>query len=443
MKPAEATATIDVDALRVGMFVHLDIGWMSHPFPRGSFRIADPAQIATIRSLGLARVRLGAAQSDPAALPATAETEAPGVGALPPAAIPFVDPAAAERAEHRQRLREQRAALALCEARFAEAAGACRKLNARVLSEPHAARDDAQALAAGLVDKMLVPGDLCIRLLTTAAGDKASVHALNVTVIALLMGRAFGLPRAELEDLGVGALLHDIGKLEPERGRHRDGPLGSAEQRLDEDHVARGVAMAGRMGLTGGATLVVAQHHEHADGSGFPLRLNIDRMSPGARIVALVNRYDNLCNPPRPSEARTPHESLSLLFAQGKTKFDTAVLGAFIKMMGVYPPGSVVQLTDDRMALVVGMNSSRPLRPQVLIHQPGVSRDEALIVDLERTPALGIRRSVKVQALPDAALQALAPRPRVSYFFEPVGVGVGVDVGVGVEATLRTDKQAG
>ena len=62
---------------------------------------------------------------------------------------------------------------------------------------------------------------------------------------------------------------------------------------------------------------MIAQHHEHADGTGFPLRLDSDRMNAAARIVALVNRYDNLCNPPLPARALTPHEALSLLFAQG------------------------------------------------------------------------------------------------------------------------------
>ena len=102
------------------------------------------------------------------------------------------------------------------------------------------------------------------------------------------------------------------------------------------------------MGLSAGATAVIAQHHEHADGTGFPLKLNTDRMSLGARIVSLVDRYDNLCNPYFLAKAITPHEALSLLFAQGKTKYDTTILSGFIKMMGVYPPGSTVQLTDDR-----------------------------------------------------------------------------------------------
>jgi hypothetical protein len=173
------------------------------------------------------------------------------------------------------------------------------------------------------------------------------------------------------------------------------------------------------MNLTPGATLVIAQHHEHADGSGFPLRLNSDRMSTASRIVSLVNRYDNMCNPHVPSRALTPHEALSLLFAQGKNRYDTAILGAFIKMMGVYPPGSVVQLTDDRYAMVVSVNSARPLKPRVLVHEAKVPRDEALVLNLETEPRLGIRRSLKPQQLSTESLEYLSPRPRVAYFFEP------------------------
>ena len=138
-----------------------------------------------------------------------------------------------------------------------------------------------------------------------------------------------------------------------------------------------------------------------------------------ARIVALVNRYDNLCNPHLLAKALTPHESLSLLFAQGRSKFDTSILGAFIKMMGVYPPGSTVQLTDDRYALVVAVNSARPLKPNVIVHEPATPRSDALVLDLENAGGIGIRRSVKAQQLPPTALDYLAPSARVTYFFEP------------------------
>ena len=90
-------------------------------------------------------------------------------------------------------------------------------------------------------------------------------------------------------------------------------------------------------------------------------------------------------------------------------------------MMGVYPAGSVVQLTDDRYALVVGVNSSRTLRPRVVVHDPKVPRGEAGVLDLETVPGLGIRRSLKPSALPDSVLAYLELQPRMNYFFEPTG----------------------
>jgi putative nucleotidyltransferase with HDIG domain len=465
------TDLIDVDSVRVGMFIHLDMGWMSHPFPLSSFKVTSAQQVATLRSLGLKRVRWSPQQSDSvapapvaaneclapgdlaeadpgnaavraamassaaavaaaaAATDAAATDAATSPDASPPASgsagaasadaaarsVP-PDPAAARR----EALAAQRAAQQLCERQFAEAARACRQVTDAVLMKPQEARQQAEALTRALTEKIVNQEEVCIRLLTEAAGDKVSMHAVNVAVISLLMGRAFGFSEGDLVDLGTGALLHDIGKLEmPLRLRHRDESFTASEQRDYEEHVAQGLALARRMGLSPGATLVVAQHHEHADGTGFPLHLNSDRMTPAARIVALVNRYDNLCNPYFLAKAVTPHEALSQLFAQGKTKYETSILSSFIKMMGVYPPGSTVQLTDDRYAIVVAVNSSRPLKPRVLIHEPGLAREDALVLDLEHAAALGIRRSLRPSQLPPPAMEFLAPRQRVAYFFEP------------------------
>jgi hypothetical protein len=171
--------------------------------------------------------------------------------------------------------------------------------------------------------------------------------------------------------------------------------------------------------LSDGAATSIAQHHECSDGRGFPLGLSTERTHMLSRIVALVNVYDNLCNPTNPAKSITPHEAVAHLFTQNHKQFDTAILGAFIKMMGVYPAGSVVQLTDDRYALVVGVNSSRTLRPRVIVHDPKVPRDVASVLDLESVPGLGIRRSLKSSALPESVLAYLELQPRMNYFFEP------------------------
>jgi putative nucleotidyltransferase with HDIG domain len=423
MKEVSNPPLIDVAQLRIGMFVHLDGGWMSHPFPLSSFKIGSAAQIATIRSLGKQRVRWSPDKSDQTAIESLTPTAASAdakAAAAPVPAPPVETPEAAERRLRREALTAQRSALQVCEQQFAEATRACKQAVELVPAKPQQAREQTEALAQAFVDKMIAQQEMCIRLLTEGAGDKASLHSINVAVISLLMGRTFGLSAAELLDLGVGAMLHDIGKIElPDRVRHREEHFTPAETQFYQEHVSHGVTLAKKMSLKPGATLVIAQHHEHADGSGFPLKLNSDRMTTAARIVSLVNRYDNMCNPNVPSRALTPHEALSLLFAQGKNRYDTAILGAFIKMMGVYPPGSVVQLTDDRYAMVVSVNSARPLKPRVMVHEPRVPRDEALLLNLEYDPRLGIRRSLKPQQLPPESMEYLSPRLRVAYFFEP------------------------
>ena len=426
MKAVTGQELIDVQALCIGMFVHLDGGWMSHPFPLSNFKITSPDQLTTIRSLGLKQVRWNPKQSDAPPVAEPFVDSKPGLksnvadAADAGSAAPLESPEAQARAEHKRKLADQGAALVLCERQFAEAGRAWKQTTELVSAKPQEARGQAEALSLVLVSKMLGEQDLCIRLLTDGAGDKSAMHALNVTIISLLMGRSFGLGESDMLDLGVGALLHDVGKLDlPERIRHHGEHFTPSETKFYEEHVAHGLTHARKMGLTPGATLVLAQHHEHADGSGFPLKLGSDRMTTAARIVSLVNRYDNLCNPNMAAKAVTPHEALALLFAQSKAKFDTAILGAFIKMMGVYPAGSTVQLTDDRYAMVVGVNSSRPLKPRVLVHDAAVPREEALVLDLESAAGLGVRRSIKPMHLPPPALDYLSPRLRVAYFFEP------------------------
>ncbi len=415
---------IGVEELRVGMFIHLDLGWMAHPFPVGSFRIANAQQIEKIRGLGLKQLRWSPEKSELAPPQPVRADEATLPTAEPAAAVEESPQQAAER-ERRGQLSAQRAAAELCQRQFDEAGQAWQAAQDKVLADPQQACRDTEDLSRSLLDKMLVDGDMCIRLLTCSAGDAAGSHAMNVAVISLLMGRVFGLGEDEMLDLGTGALLHDVGKLDlPERVRQLDEHMCREDVALYRDHVAHGVAHGRRMGMRPGAMLVLAQHHENADGSGFPLRVKTERMSVAARIVALVNRYDKLCNSPALAQAHTPHEALSMLFAQAQSKFDASMLNSFIRMMGVYPAGSVVQLTDDRFALVMSVNSTRPLKPNVLVHDPKLPRDEALHLNLMSTPDLGIRRSLKPSQLPADALAYLAPRPRVAYFFEAAHAGI-------------------
>ena len=330
--------------LRVGLFVDLDLGWLAHPFSSSRFKIANDRQIEVLRGLGVDRIRFVPSKSD--AVERTAPLEpAPDTSAqnLPK----DEDPARALR-EQRAALRSaQQASLQHCERRFAESSEQYRKVVAMVESKPADAARMSQALVADMAAEIASQGDSAIRLLTEVAGDKAAMHPVNVTVISLLLGRAMGLQGEALTQLGTAAFLHDVGKSRlPERVRRWEENFSASEQKVYQDHVGESVQLAKQMGLGEGVVTAIAQHHEMVDGSGFPMRLKQDALECNGRILALVNRYDGLCNPAKPGSAMTPHEALALIFAQQKTRFDSVALSAFIRMMGVYPPGSVVQLNE-------------------------------------------------------------------------------------------------
>ena len=418
------TVFVDVNALRVGMFVHLDLGWMSHPFASDSFKITNEQQLEAIRALNLKRLRVDPQKSsvDPQKSsvepsPAQQGNDATAVQSRPNVAATGT----ASEQGRRERLAVQKERRARCEAAFAQATACCNEVMACVATQPELARERSQALVGEILRLMMAEGESLIQLLADGAGERVATHSVNVAILSLLLGKAMGLSGPQMQVLGMAAFLHDIGKEQlPERARWRGPTFTAREDKIYQDHVPMGVTKAQRMGLAAPILLGIAQHHEMVDGSGFPLGVKGDRMILPARILALVNRYDNLCNASVPGQALTPHEALALIFAQAKDRFDASSLNAFVRLVGVYPPGSVVQLLDDRYAIVMTVNSARPLLPQVIVHDPQVPKEQALVLNLQQQPQLGIKRSVKPAHLPQAAEYYLSPRKRINYYFDQV-----------------------
>ena len=445
---------IDVSRLRVGMYVQIDLHDAAHSLPTGGLLIQTEAQLAQLRASGLKRVRYSPKQSpvpplpeqgvfptwsalgvprfdDPPAAPAAPGAPVPEDGTAGDEAVTPVNDASASpntpapesvrspAAQRRALLADQQASLDRCEHQFIEATRQLRGVLQNAKSNPGQAREVAQAQVNAMVGQVAGMGEVAIRLLSEKAGQETTFHAMNVSVLSILLGRALRFDDARLASLGMGALLHDIGKLElPDRLRWRDDHAPAVERRLFQGHAAQGMALGKKMGLPAEVLDVIAQHHEHADGSGYPSGLKGEQIKPLARVVGLVNQYDNLCNPGNPAQALTPHDALALIFARQCDAFDATVLAAFIRMMGVYPPGSVLQLNDERYAIVVSVNSDRPLKPRILIHEPEVPSDEALVFDLEHHPEIGIQRAIKPVQLPRAVFDYLSPRKRMCYFFE-------------------------
>lgn len=425
--PAEVnhTVVIDIDALRVGMFIQLEVSWIKHPFPTSKFRVSSQEQIRVLREIGVKNVRYVPGKSAFLADTSSASTasEQPPdaqVAAAPPAGVftgacaDTARPVAETLADVCANLAERHGSQ-----RFRQATVIYSQVCGALQTAPLVAREQVESLIGVFVDELHAQGTHAVRLLSENFGERSAVHAVNVAVLALLLGRALGMGDQALKDLGVAALLHDMGKTQlPAHLAEPGALLTSADMQRYHGHVGLSVELGERMKLCSDILIALAQHHEMVDGSGFPLHLCGDDISRYGQILALVNRYDRLCDPLHGAQALTPHEAISRLFAVQSDCFDATVLKTFIRMMGVYPPGSLVQLVDGRFALVVLVDAERPLRPLVLPYQAGASRAQVPLLDLTHSAAPGIRRSLRPAQLPRNVLDFLMPQPRISYFFE-------------------------
>ena len=414
--------------LRVGLYVHLDLGWMDHPFAFSHFKIVSEDQIAILRTLGLSRLRYSPERSDeavalmasaaPAVQPVAGQVP---VSVAPPAGAPAA-PTAAMQAKRAlmDKIRQRRESAERIERAFVATAQTIRDTERILYSQPELALANTTQLVGRIADSILTAPDMVIQVMgEKPGGEEIYLHSLNVATLAMMLAREMQLPKELVTALGVGALLHDIGKHEvPDRILTKETPLTPAEQHFFEQHPAYGAAMAERMHLPKAGLAIIAQHHEYHDGSGFPARLKGDAIGLLSRIVVIANYFDDLCNPPSIDAALTPHEALSLMFARLQTKFDPALLKVFIHCMGVYPPGTMVQLSNGAVGMVLSVNTQRPLKPTVLVYDAHVPREEAMLLDMGTEESVHIGKALRPSQVPREVLNYLSPRMHMSYYFD-------------------------
>jgi hypothetical protein len=161
----------------------------------------------------------------------------------------------------------------------------------------------------------------------------------------------------------------------------------------------------------------ILHHHERIDGSGFPGGLHGEGVHLSARVVAIADRFDNLVNPIDFRRAISPSEALARMWTHEKHGFDATLLQLFVRAMGVYPPGSIVQLSDGHVGVVMtSATTENPLSPQVIIYDPEVPLRQAFIIDLAKEPSVKIDRALRLQDRPAEELDYLLPRRKMNWF---------------------------
>jgi hypothetical protein len=161
----------------------------------------------------------------------------------------------------------------------------------------------------------------------------------------------------------------------------------------------------------------ILHHHERGDGSGFPDRLSGNAIPLTARLVAIANRFDNLVNPLDPGARCHPPKPCRAMWT-GSRRPSIGLLQLFVRAMGVYPPGSIVQLSDGRIGAVISSAAAdRPLCPQVMIYAPEVPRRQSIMLDLARADGITIDRPLRLHDRPAEELDYLLPRRKINWSY--------------------------
>jgi putative nucleotidyltransferase with HDIG domain len=409
--------SITVDKLWIGLYVELDLKWFEHPFAFSSFRIKSEDQIATIRSLGVKRVRYDPSRSDAAPQAADKPQEAsPEVLA---GRADLARSLAAKRALI-ERIRQQRETAARVAHAFVDTTNTVRNIEKSFSAKPEETVHEAERLVDKIADSILSAPELAIHFMgDTQGSEELYFHSLNVAMLSLMMARSIELPTEAVKSLGMGALFHDVGRREiPSTILLKKEPLTEAERHLYEMHCQYGVDLGRRMKFNPAMLSIIGEHHECHDGSGYPKRLKGEAINLLARIVAIANHYDGLCNPANLADALTPHEALSQMFARQRSKFDPKLLQIFIRCLGVYPPGTIVQLANGAIAMVATINTAQPMKPTVIVYDAEIPKEEAILVDMAVETDTNIVKAIRPGQVPREVYVYLSPRQQVSYYFD-------------------------
>lgn len=405
---------VSVDRLQPGVFVSLtEVSWLDHPFLLNRFRLTDANQIKVLRSLGLKEIEWDPAKSTAQPLPEAAPE--PEVDFTAAALGSMLD----VKRHRAEKVRVQREGLARCERLFEQETVGMSEILGDLGARPNESYGRAKTTVGRLVGGLLNADSVAVHLVNLKSKEPGLAHhAMNVMVLSLLIGKTAGCNEDELRALGLGAMFHDAGKVDVPARVLRNPNRTAPEEQFYQAHVGYGIKnVSGIKDMPVPVKNIIACHHERWDGSGFPNRLAQAKIPRLARIVAIANRYDNLCNPFDLKAARTPAEAVSFMFKNEGAHFDPDLLKLFVKALGVYPPGSFVALSDGSIGLVVETNSSNLLHPIIMLYDSSVPRNEALLLDLTEADAK-IESAVSPAKLPIEVVEYLAPRGRVDYYID-------------------------
>lgn len=239
-----------------------------------------------------------------------------------------------------------------------------------------------------LLEDVMNNKDVLVQLADIRTKDNEMyVHATNVCMMSVMIGINLGLSHIQLKELAIGALFHDIGKIE--------NVCDDSSEDIKLHHTWRGFEIIKKKREYSLLIAHVAfQHHETIDGEGLPRKLTGDQIHLYAKIVAVANMYDNLLFDLSQGKRMLPHEACEHMMALSVTKLDHDVLVHFLKVVSIYPTGISVKLSTRETGVIVGQHRGLPGRPIVRIvkQDAGIKELEIKEMDLAKLTTVFIEQ---------------------------------------------------
>ena len=219
--------------------------------------------------------------------------------------------------------------------------------------------------------------------------DYTAEHSLNVCILSIAFARHLGHDEGEIRKIGLGGLLHDVGKSKiPTEILTKPGRFNDEEYEIMKQHPLLGRDLLAATASTDHSSIDIAYaHHERIDGKGYPRGLLPHQIPYYAKIIALTDTYDAVTSNRCYDKGRASMDALDIIYQNKGTQFDEELAVEFIKCIGIYPPGSIVEMTNHQVGIVIAENPASKLKPKVIMIMDGDRNwHKQYVVDLKLDP---------------------------------------------------------
>lgn len=357
---SNAIKKVGIDQLKPGMYIHdLNCGWMDHDFLSNRFALKDDKALEKIRALGVHEVYIDTSRGlDVIDAPTRAEVRqeiATQLESIAQESHPFKTHSLGEEIQRARGL-------------HSEANRIARDMLADIRLGKQIEIEQMEPIVENMIDSIFRNQDALFPLGRLKEHDNYTFqHSVSVCTLMIAFARGLEMSRAEIKEIAIGALLHDVGKAKvPDEILNKPAKLTDAEFDKMKSHVVQSIIiLQNTPGITQAMLEVAGQHHERHDGTGYPNKLKGDAISPHGRMGAIVDVYDALTSVRVYKKGMTPTEALGKLLEWSKFHFDPEMVKVYIKSIGIYPTGSLVRLESGRLGVVLEQHPEKAMQPKV------------------------------------------------------------------------------